>query len=84
MKLSFDKRYFRKYERESNRVHEPMPTTYQVFNIGGQKYFQLDCYKENTDIKEIGSSVQSNHKLQFDKETAKKFIELLKKEFDFQ
>ena len=84
MKLSFDKRLFSKYERESNHVHEPMPATYQVFSRSGQKYFQLDCYKENTDIKEIGPSVQSKHKLQFDKETAKGFIELLKKEFGFQ
>jgi len=84
MKLSFDKKYFSKYERESNRAHEPMPATYQVFSIGCQKYFQLDCYNKNTDIKEIGPSVQSNHKLQFDKETAARFIELLKKEFGFQ
>jgi len=82
MKLSFGKEYFRQYPRTSNFVHEPMPTTWQVFTIGGEKFFQLDCYSEKTDIDSIGPSLQSKHKLQFDRETAQAFIALLKKQFD--
>jgi hypothetical protein len=82
MKLSLDKIYFKKYERESNYIHEPVPVTYQTFTIDEKKYFQMDSYSKGVNINEIGSSKQSNHKLQFDRETAKKFIDLLKKELD--
>lgn len=82
MKLSLDKKYFNKYERDSHYVHEPVPVTYQTFEISGEKYFQIDSYSKNVDINKIGPSKQSGHKLQFDRETAKKFIELLKKELD--
>jgi len=82
MKLSFDKKYFKRYIRESHYIHEPAPVTYQTFIIGGEKYFQIDCYKKCIDIEKKGVLEQSDQKLQFDKETAKKFIGLLKKEFD--
>jgi len=82
MKLSFDKKYFKNYVRESHYIHEPAPVTYQTFIIGNEKYFQIDCYKKNIDLEKNGTLEQSDQKLQFDKETAKIFINLLKKELD--
>ena len=84
MKLSFNKKYFKEYEREFNYLHESVPVTYQTFTINEEKYFQIDFYSKKTNIMEIGPEKQSKHKLQFDKETAKKFIDLLKKELDIQ
>jgi len=52
MKLSFNKEYFKKYTREAHYVHEPAPVTYQTFIIGGDKYFQIDCYKKVLTLKE--------------------------------
>jgi len=80
MKLCLNKKYFREYKRSKNDVHEPAPVTYQTFIIGGEKYFQLDCYKKSIDIEKNGVLEQSDQKLQFDKETALKFISLLKEE----
>jgi hypothetical protein len=82
MKLSFNRKYFKKYIRESHYVHEPAPVTYQTFIIGTEKYFQLDCYKKNINIEKNGALEQSDQKLQFDKNTAREFIDLLKKEFE--
>jgi hypothetical protein len=84
MKLSLNKKFFRKYdERSINSVHEIAPATYQTFKKGGEKYFQLDIYTIKADIT-ADSLEQSDKKIQFDKETAKEFISLLKKELDIQ
>ena len=83
MKLSFNKGFFAKYERNSNYIHEPVPVTYQTFTIGNEKCFQMDCYSKDVDTRNIGPSLQSKHKLQFGREEAKIFIDLLKKEFCF-
>ena len=64
-------------------MHEIAPATFQTFKINGEKYFQLDTYDIGYDIS-ADSLKQSKHKLQFDKETAIEFINLLKKEFDIQ
>ena len=82
MKLSFNKTYLKKYVRESNHVHENAPVTYQTFMIGNEKYFQIDCYKKNIDITKNGTLEQSDQKIQFDKETAIKFIDLLRTELE--
>jgi hypothetical protein len=80
MKISFQKKYFKQYSRETNYVHEPAPVTYQTFVIDGKKYLQIDSYTKKTDINEISPSKQSDHKLQFDKETAEEFIKFLMRE----
>jgi len=82
MKMSFDKKYYKQYEREFNNIHESAPVTYQTFKINGEKYFQMDYYSKNVNICEIGPLIQSKHKLQFDKKTAKEFINLLIKELE--
>ena len=83
MRLSFKEIYFKKHDRSANSVHEIAPATFQTFKKNGEKYFQLDTYDIGYDISGL-SLKQSKHKLQFDKETARKFINLLKKEFDIQ
>ncbi|MCL2138438.1 MAG: hypothetical protein FWH41_02785 [Treponema sp.] len=82
MKISLDKKYCRQYTRESNRLHDIVPVTYQTFEIGGKKYFQLDGYNSRVDLQKTGMLQQSDYKMQFDKETAEKFIKLLKQELD--
>jgi hypothetical protein len=82
MRISLDKQYCKQYSRESNRVHDIVPVTYQTFTDGIKKYFQLDGYNSKVDIHKTGISKQSDYKMQFDKETAIGFINLLKKEFD--
>ena len=84
MRISLDKQFCKQYVRESNRVHDIVPVTYQTFNDGGKKYFQLDGYNSKVDIHKTGILKQSDYKMQFDKETAIEFIELLKKEFNIQ
>jgi len=84
LKLSFNKKYFKKYIREFHYVHEPAPVTYQTFLIGNEKYFQIDCYKKSIDIEKDGKLEQSDLKLQFDKNTAINFIDILNKEFDIK
>ena len=53
------------------------PATYHFFEIGGEKYFQIDTYgsptRENPD--------QPSQKIQFGKETAEKIVKLLKERF---
>ena len=85
MKISLNNsKYFKKYERNSNYIHESVPVTYQTFIIDNEKYFQIDFYKKSIDIKSISPEIQSKHKLQFDKENAKMFIDILKNEFDIK
>ena len=81
MKLCINNKYWKVYKRTKNNVHEPFPATYQTFlGDDGKMYFQLDTYSKNTAIDTVGLLEQSSHKIQFDKETAEKFINLLKKE----
>jgi len=82
MKISLDKKYCKEYARESNKVHDIVPVTYQTFTIKNKKYFQLDGYNSTVDINKTGVLKQSDYKMQFDKDTAKEFIKLLTKELD--
>jgi len=82
MKLSFNAKYLKEFKRTKNNIHEPVPATYQTFLGDDNKmYFQLDTYTKNTKIDTVGFLEQSSNKIQFDKETAEKFINLLKSEF---
>jgi len=81
MKLCINNKFWKEYRRTKNNVHEPFPATYQTFLGDNEKmYFQLDTYSGNVAIDTDGLLEQSSHKIQFDKETAVKFINLLKKE----
>jgi len=80
MKISFDKKYFRKYERETHSIHEPVPVTYQTFIVDGKKILQIDGYNSKVNIQDIGTLKQSDYKMQFDKETAAEFIKLIRNE----
>ena len=82
MKLCINDKYLKEYKRSKNNIHEPTPATYQTFSgDDGKLYFQLDTYSKNVNIDIVGFLDQSSNKIQFDKETAIKFINLLKKEF---
>jgi len=81
MKIYFNEKYFKEYKRTKNNVHEPFPVTYQTFSgDDGKLYFQLDTYPKNINIDVTGFLEQSSSKLQFDKETAIKLIDIIKKE----
>ena len=59
-------------------IHDKVYTTYTVFDAAGNRYVQIDTYgkidRENPE--KISQSIQ------FDKQTAEFFVDLLKKEFD--
>jgi hypothetical protein len=67
----------RKIEKFRNTVHEKVHATYTAFEIGGEKYVQIDTYgridRENPE--------KISQSLQFDKETAEFLIKLLNEEF---
>ena len=52
--------------------------TYSVFEIDGQKYFQIDTYGKSD--REIPGKISQT--IQLDKECAKFLVEKLRKEFD--
>jgi hypothetical protein len=55
MKLFFNDKYFKMYERTKNNIHEPVPATYQTFKADdGKMYFQLDTYSKNSEINKVG------------------------------
>ena len=68
----------KKIEKNRNTIHDKVYTTYTVFKADGDRYVQIDTYgkidRENPE--KISQSIQ------FDKQTAKFIVELLKKEFD--
>lgn len=67
-------------EKHRNTIHGKVVATYTVFSSGENKYFQLDTYgKEKRKFPEIISQ-----SLQFDRESARIIVELLRREFDLQ
>ena len=69
----------KKFNKDRNTVHTPVAATYTVFDtVDGKHYVQIDTYGKN-DREIPGKASQS---IQFDKESAKFLVELLKKEFD--
>ena len=63
--------------KSRNTVHEKVHATYTVFELGGEKYFQIDTYgridRENPE--------KISQSFQLDKAAAQYLIEILKKEF---
>lgn len=65
-------------DKDRNSVHTKVYTTYTVFEQDRNKYFQMDTYGKS-DREMPGKISQS---IQFDKESAKFLVEILKKEFN--
>lgn len=64
--------------KERNTIHEKVYATYSTFDSYGEHYVQLDTYG-CSDREQPGKTSQS---IQFDRETASYFVDLLKGEFD--
>lgn len=63
---------------KNSRVQKETECTYNVFEIDEIMYIQFDTYGSS----ERKSESKSSQTIQFDKETAKYIIEILKNEFD--
>jgi len=71
---------FKRKDKERNRVHSKIPGTYCVFQDAGEKYIQIEtCGTKNREM-----PGQASQFLQFDRETAKFFVDLLIREFDLE
>lgn len=68
----------KKIDKNRNYVHDKVIGTYTIFEVNGEKFFQIDTYGriEREMPEKISQSIQ------FDKETAKYMVNLLIKEFD--
>lgn len=64
-------------EKERNSIHKPTTATYSTFVLQGKRYLQIDTY--GSDDRVMPEKVSQS--IQFDEETAKIIVELLKKEF---
>ena len=69
---------FEKKIKEKNSIQGKINSSYSVFDINGEKYFQIDMYG-SSDRQIPGKTSQT---IQFDKNAAKKIIEILSKEFN--
>jgi len=69
---------FEKREKEKYYVQEKINSSYSVFIINGEKYFQIDTYG-SSDRKLLGKASQA---VQFDKTVARMLVEILKKEYN--
>ncbi|MBO8161848.1 MAG: methionyl-tRNA formyltransferase [Thermosipho sp. (in: Bacteria)] len=73
------KDYLTRNNKERNRVHEIVEASYLTFiDDKGNKFFQIDTY--GTKYRKLKNKLSQT--IQFDKETAKELIEILKKEFN--
>ena len=70
----------KKIDKNRNMIHEKVFSTYTIFEDAGEKYMQLDTYGRNE--REMPEKVSQS--LQFDRETAKFFVNLLVKEFKLE
>ena len=73
-----DIRTIERLNKERNTIHEKVYATYSTFDSYGEHYVQLDTYG-CSDREQPGQISQS---IQFDRETASYFVDLLKREFD--
>ena len=70
----------KKFEKNRNMIHEKVFSTYTIFEDSGEKYIQIDTYGRNE--REMPEKISQS--LQFDRETAKFFVNLLVKEFKLE
>lgn len=64
-----------KLENQNFRKQEVRETTYSVTIVGNEKLFQIQTYGTE------GSTAGAKQTIQFDKQRAVEFIEILKREF---
>ena len=66
-----------KIEKERNSIHDKVTATYTIFEASGEKYVQLDTYGK------VGRAIPGkiSQSIQFDKDTAAFFVDLLQSEF---
>jgi len=69
---------FEKREKDKYYVQEKINSSYSVFIINDEKYFQIDTYG-SSDRKLLGKASQA---IQFDKTVAKVLVEILKREYN--
>lgn len=68
---------FDKLEKVRNTIHQPVQSTYTVFEKEGQKYFQIDTYgAANRKMPE-----KISQSIQMDRSMAECIVKLLKREF---
>jgi hypothetical protein len=73
-----DIKKMKKLEKYRNTIHGKVVATYTIFTFDDEKYFQIDTYgKEQRKIPE-----KISQSLQFDRESARIIVELLRLEFD--
>ncbi len=65
-------------DKDRNSIHTKVNTTYTVFEEDGQKYFQVDTYGKSG--REMPGKISQS--IQFNKESAQFFVDLLKDEFN--
>lgn len=73
-----DLKTIKRIDKDRNMIHTKVYTTYTVFEKDEQKYFQIDTYGSNE--REMPEKISQS--IQFDKESAKFLVGLLKKEFN--
>ena len=69
---------FNQKEKERYSLQKKIDSSYFVFTINGEKYFQIDSYG-SSDRKTPGKTSQT---IQFDMNVAKKLVEILNREFN--
>jgi len=69
---------FQEKNKERNSVQEKVNSSYSIFHINGEKYFQIDMYGSSE--RQISGKVSQT--IQFDKSAAEKIVEILKREFN--
>lgn len=72
-----NREHIKRIDKQRNTVHDKVYTTYTVFEIGGEKYVQLDTYgrvgRENPE--------KLSQSIQFDRETAQFLVDCFAQEF---
>lgn len=75
-----DLEYFSRKAKDRNSIHSKVAGTYSVFELNGQKYFQIDTFgKMNRKMPE-----KCSQSFQLDKKAAEYLINLLKHEFNLE
>ncbi len=70
----------KKTEKERYKVQEPVYTTYSVFEEDGSKFIQIDMYGKSD--REFPGKVSQT--VQFDRNTAKFFVNLFTQEYNLK
>lgn len=75
-----DTKNFRLLSKNKNNVHDTVKATYTIFEMKGNKYFQIDTYGKSD--RKIPEKISQS--IQLDEESAKKLIDLLYETFQIE